>query len=51
LQELRDRRLVAWAGVAADLDGLSILASPDVYGRWHHVLTHGLFAGLLIAIF
>ena len=50
LQERRDRRLVAWAGVAADLDGLSILAGLDAYGRWHHVLTHGLFAGLLISV-
>jgi|KBSMisStaDraftv2_1062788.scaffolds.fasta_scaffold252601_2 hypothetical protein len=45
----RDRALIAWAGVAPDLDGLSILAGADAYGRWHHVLTHGLFSGLLIA--
>ncbi len=45
----RDRRLVAWSGVAADLDGLSLLAGLDAYGRWHHVLTHGLAAALLIA--
>jgi hypothetical protein len=50
LQARRDRRLVAWAGVASDLDGLSILAGVDAYGRWHHVLTHGLLAGLIIAI-
>jgi inner membrane protein len=43
----RDRSLIAWAGVAPDLDGLSIIAGTDAYGRWHHVLTHGLFAGLL----
>ena len=45
-----DRRAVAWAGVAADLDGLSILAGVDAYGRWHHVLTHGLVAGLVIGL-
>lgn len=50
LKERRDRRLVAWAGVAADFDGLTILAGVDAYGRWHHVLTHGLVAGLLIAL-
>ena len=50
LKARSDRRAVAWAGVAADLDGLSILAGVDAYGRWHHVLTHGLMAGLLIAL-
>ncbi len=50
LKERRDRVLVAWAGVATDLDGLSVLAGEDAFGRWHHVLTHGLFAGLLIAL-
>lgn len=45
-----DRRAVAWAGVAADLDGLSILAGVDAYGRWHHALTHGLVAGVLIGL-
>jgi membrane-bound metal-dependent hydrolase YbcI (DUF457 family) len=50
LSERRDRVLVAWAGVSADLDGLTILAGPDVYGRWHHALTHGLVAGLLMAL-
>ena len=50
LEARRDRRLVAWAGVASDLDGLSILAGVDAYGRWHHVLTHGLLAGLLISL-
>ncbi|HET9962291.1 MAG TPA: metal-dependent hydrolase, partial [Nitrospiraceae bacterium] len=44
------RRLVAWAGVAADLDGLSIVGGPELYGRWHHALTHGLSAALLIAL-
>jgi inner membrane protein len=48
LADRRDRVVVTWAGVAPDLDGLSILAGPEAYGRWHHVLTHGLAAGLLI---
>jgi len=50
LKELQDRVLVAWAGVAADLDGLTVLAGEETYGRWHHVFTHGLFAGLLIGL-
>jgi hypothetical protein len=42
LAERRDRLLVAYAGAAPDLDGLSLLAGVDAYGQWHHVLTHGL---------
>ncbi len=44
LAERRDRRLVAWAGVVSDLDGLSLLWGLEAYVRWHHVLTHGLIA-------
>lgn len=50
LKARRDRRLVAWAGVASDLDGLTILGGLDAYGRWHHVLTHGLLAGVVISL-
>lgn len=50
LAQRRDRRLVAWAGVTSDLDGLTILAGIDAYGRWHHVLTHGLLAGGAISL-
>ena len=50
LEARRERRLVAWAGVASDLDGLTILAGMDAYGRWHHVLTHGLLAGMVISL-
>ena len=46
----RDRRLVAWVGVASDLDGLTILAGVDAYGRWHHVLTHGLLAAIVVSM-
>lgn len=37
-------------GSRSGLDGLSILAGVDAYGRWHHVLTHGLLAGVLISL-
>lgn len=38
--------LIAWAGVVPDLDALTALASIEAYARWHHVLTHGLFAAI-----
>jgi hypothetical protein len=57
---LRDRRLVTWAGVAPDLDGLGIFldiakgsyASGNLYyyPEYHHWLTHGLPAALACSI-
>ena len=49
LKERRDRSLVAWAGVLPDVDGLTILAGLDSYGRWHHLLTHGAAAAVITA--
>lgn len=49
LEARRDRVLVAWAGVAPDLDALSALAGIEAYGRWHHVVAHGLVAALVIS--
>ncbi|MCC6811681.1 MAG: metal-dependent hydrolase [Deltaproteobacteria bacterium] len=46
--ERRSRLLVAWAGVAPDLDALTVLFGQDVYGRWHHVLCHGLVFSLVV---
>lgn len=48
LSDRRDRRLVTWAGVAPDLDGLSLLGGVEAYGTWHHVLGHGIVAALLV---
>lgn len=45
----RDRVLVAWAGVVPDLDALSLLGGAEAFGRYHHILTHGLPAALLTA--
>jgi inner membrane protein len=42
LQEHRDRVLVTWAGLAPDLDGLSILGGMEEYSKWHHAVGHGL---------
>lgn len=50
LEHRRDRVIVAWAGVAPDLDALTILGGLETYGEWHHVLTHGLFAALAVAL-
>jgi len=32
---------VVAAGLAPDLDGLSLLGGVESYGRWHHLLFHG----------
>ncbi len=49
LTDRRDRLLVTLAGVLPDLDGLTLLAGQDLYGQWHHVLTHGFVSALVIA--
>jgi hypothetical protein len=46
----RDRVLVAWAGMAPDLDGLTLLAGVDAYARWHHVLTHGMVFAVITSV-
>jgi hypothetical protein len=50
LPERRDRRLVAWAGVAPDLDALSLLAGEGAFSEYHHVLTHGIVAAIVFTI-
>lgn len=56
---LRDKKIITWAGVIPDLDGVSVI--PDIvnqvlgrppseyYFRYHHSLTHGLPAAVLCA--
>jgi inner membrane protein len=58
----RDRKLVTWAGVLPDADGLGVI--PDVIGSWisgkectfyyyqtyHHLLTHGWPAAIVVSI-
>jgi len=48
LPELRDRRLVTWAGVLPDLDALSLLGGAGAYSEYHHVLAHNLLAGVVV---
>ncbi len=50
LAERRDRRLVAWAGVAPDLDGLTILAGGEAFKHYHHILTHGIVAAVVVTV-
>lgn len=49
LARRRDRILVTCAGVAPDLDGLSLLAGQEAFGTYHHVLFHGYVGALLTA--
>ena len=49
LNERRDRILVTLGGVLPDLDGLTLLAGEEYYGKWHHVLTHGIVSAVLIS--
>ncbi|HYH99632.1 metal-dependent hydrolase [Hyalangium sp.] len=46
LRERRDRILVTLAGLAPDVDGLTLLGGEALYGKYHHVLTHGYVAAL-----
>jgi len=48
LPELRDRRLVTWAGVLPDSDALSLLGGAGAYSEYHHVLTHGVVAAVAV---
>jgi len=45
----RDRLLVTLAGLAPDLDGLSLLAGEEGYAKWHHVLTHGIVSAVAVS--
>lgn len=49
LIDRRDRILVTLGGVLPDLDGLTLLGGQDLYGKWHHVLTHGVFSAVAIS--
>lgn len=49
LTDRRDRILVTLGGVLPDLDGLTLLAGEEMYGRWHHVLTHGILSAVAIS--
>jgi len=46
----RDRTLVTCAGLAPDLDGLSLMGGVDAYGKFHHLLTHGAVAAVVTSL-
>jgi LexA-binding, inner membrane-associated putative hydrolase len=47
LEDRRDRLLATWAGLAPDIDGLSILGGKEMFAKWHHVLAHGITAAII----
>lgn len=49
---MRERGLIVAAAVAPDLDGLGFVAESSLFlfSKYHHVLAHNLFAGLLFAL-
>jgi hypothetical protein len=49
LARRRDRILVTVAGIAPDLDGLTILGGLEAYASYHHLLFHGFPGALLTA--
>src|SRR5262249_21712754 len=49
LEERRDRVIVAIAGIAPDVDGVTLLWGKDAFMRYHHVFTHHLAGALLAA--
>ncbi len=50
IKEVRDRRLVVLAGILADIDGVFILFDMELYIKYHHVLGHTIFFGILLSV-
>jgi membrane-bound metal-dependent hydrolase YbcI (DUF457 family) len=50
LEYRRDRILVTCAAIAPDLDGVSILAGLESYGKYHHTFGHNVFAALCTTV-
>jgi len=46
----RDRTLVLAAGLAPDLDALSLLGGVHAYQKWHHLVFHNVAGAAIIAI-
>jgi hypothetical protein len=45
----RERAVCMAVATLPDLDGLSLAFGRDAYERWHHVIGHNIFAGVLLA--
>lgn len=39
---------MTWAGVVPDLDAISLLFGVDAYVKYHHILTHGIVAAVVV---
>ncbi|HEY3446845.1 MAG TPA: metal-dependent hydrolase [Myxococcales bacterium] len=50
LPKRRDRIVVTIAGLAPDLDALTLLGGSRIYGTYHHVISHGYVAALLTVL-
>ena len=50
LSTRRDRLLVTFAGLAPDLDGISILGGSEAFSHYHHKAGHGLVAAILVSL-
>lgn len=50
LASRRDRLIVTCAGLAPDIDGVSLLGGGELYARYHHLLTHGFVAASVVGI-
>lgn len=46
----RDRFIIFLAGIIPDIDALDLLLTGDLYTRYHHVLAHNIFFGLMLAV-
>lgn len=50
LSARRDRLLVTFAGLAPDLDSISLVGGHDAFGYYHHRVGHGLLAALAVSL-
>ncbi|MGC4122579.1 MAG: metal-dependent hydrolase [Myxococcales bacterium] len=50
LPKRRDRAIATVAGLAPDLDALTLLGGADFYGTYHHVISHNFVAAILTAV-
>lgn len=50
LKHRKDRILVTIAGLVPDIDGVGAIISVDYYAKFHHILAHNIFFGIIISI-
>lgn len=50
LRDRKDRILVTTAGLIPDIDGVGAIISIDYYSKYHHILAHNIFFGIIISI-